>query len=151
MTKTIAALGLLALPVFAQVPLKSAAWQGPEVPCGTYAYSPDLMPLSPSWEWETQNAKPGAGVWPVGYNLTVRKVCLTHAGSFTGPSYAVVGHSGPNGDHVSPYLVNQSGSVCMSYEKDAAVVVTGGEYFDIHAGCSVGSHHVILQLWYTQP
>lgn len=150
-----AALAIAAVQAAAQTPLKSATWRGPDVACGYQipGRSDDVMPLDNANHWETQNAPPGAGVWPAGYSVTVRKVCVTHGGSFSAPSYAVVGHSGPNGDHVSPY-VNvpwTGGTECMSYEKDAPVVVTGGEYFDVHANCASGTHHVILQLWYTQP
>lgn len=140
------ALGLAGA-TFAQVPLKSAAWAGPPIPCDG---GDQLMWLHASGAWHTQGAAPGAGDWPAGQNLTVRKICVTHLGPFSGHSYAVSGHSGPNGDHVSPYVVGQ-GTQCMSYEKDAPIVVTGGEYFDVHASCQSGSHSVVLQLWYTQP
>lgn len=143
------ALGLAAACALAQVPMKSAAWEGFALAC---TGNDTLMPLQggPAYNWHTQTATPGAGQWPAGQNLTARKVCVTHKGQFSGDSYAVVGHSGPNGDHVSPYVIGV-GTQCMSYEKDAPVVVTGGEYFDVHAACQSGSHSVVLQLWYTQP
>lgn len=136
------------LPVEAQTPLRSAAWAGPTIQCGESptAANADLMPLDALNHWETQNAHPGAGQWPDGYSTTIRKVCLSHVGNFQA-GYAVVGHSGPNGDHVTPFVIG-IGTLCMNYEADAPVVVTGGEYFDVHAGCSSGSHAIILQLWY---
>lgn len=137
----------IAFTAMAVVPLKSATWAGPSVSCTT---GDQLMPLDNSGNWHTQLAPPGAGVWPAGYNLTVRKICVTHRGSFSGDSYALSGHSGPNGDHVSPYVVG-TGTQCMNYEADAPVVVTGGEYFDVHAMCNSGWHSVVLQIWYTQP
>lgn len=150
-----ALLCIVALAAIAQtaIPMQSATWRGPEIACGTGLNGADLMPLNGQYpgQWETQNAPPNAGVWPAGYNLTVRKVCLMHGGSFTGPSYAVVGHSGPNGDLVTPWVGRSGDSQCMSYEKDAAIVVTGGEYFDVHAGCASGSHFVVMQIWYTRP
>lgn len=134
--------------VHAQAPLKSSAWRGYALAC---TGNDTLMPLDggPNYNWHTQSAPSGAGPYPAGYNITVRKVCVTHFTSDPN-AYAVVGHSGPNGDHVSPVVIG-NGTQCMSYEKDAPVVVIGGEYFDVHAACNSGSHSAILQLWYTQP
>lgn len=157
MTKLLLGLILATLSTIAcaqsALPLKSAAWRGPDIACGSSptAAGADLMPLDGSMHWETQNAPPGAGPWPAGYNLLVRKVCVSHGGTFAdSDGYAVVGHSGPNGDHVSPWLLGK-GTICLSYDWDSPVVVTGGEYFDVHAGCSSGTHYVVLQLWYVQP
>lgn len=150
---------LFVLPAIAQTPLRSVTWGANPIQCGTSptAGGADLMPLDSNNNWETQNAIPGAqsqspNTWAqdgAGRNITVRKVCVAHYGTFTN-GYAVVGHSGPNGDHVSPYLIGK-GQACMEFPADAPVVVTGGEYFDVHAGCESGSHAVTLQIWYTRP
>lgn len=140
---------LFSLSASAQVPMKSAAWQSPTVACGTGHPSADVMPFDWSGNWNTQNVLPGAGKWPAGQSLSVRRVCVAHLGDFTG-GYAVGGHSGPNGDHVTPYVPGMN-SRCMYYEHEAPVVVTGGEYFDVHADCSSGMHYVVLTIWYTQP
>ena len=149
---TFIALLFYAFSAFAQSALKSAAWAGPDTPCGVYPPSPagDLMPLDGAGNWNTYSSVPGAHVgWNPNQNMTVRKVCIVHEGNMTGASYAVVGHNGPNGDWVTP-RINTTEAFCMSFDS-VPVVFTGGEYFDIHAGCTSGSHHVILTIWYTQP
>lgn len=142
-------LGIAEMAIAQVPPLLSAAWGGVTASCSG---ADQLMPLDGSFRWDTQNSPPGAGIWPTGRNLIVRKVCIRHMVSAPGfNDYAVAGHSGPNGDHVTPYAQSNGPAACMSYD-GSPVVVTGGEYFDVHASCSVGGvHSVILQIWYEKP
>ncbi len=93
-------------------------------------------------------ASPGSGVFPTA-PFVIRHVNVTHwidhADAY---SYAVVGHSGPNGDHVSPFLVG-AGSIGISYSGDAAPVFAEGDYLDVHASCGGRKHRVAVQIWYT--
>lgn len=94
-------------------------------------------------------AAPGAGKFPSGA-FFLRKVSITHSidGVPGAGSYAVVGHSGPNGDWVSPMIVGALGHALISYDADAAPLFTPGEYFDLHADCERGSHWASAVFWY---
>jgi hypothetical protein len=130
------------------VAMKSASWQGAPVACGPNAGSPDdTMPLGGTGEWNTITAQPGGGQFPNDRILNIYAVCVSHFGSFNN-ARAFSGHSGPNGDPVTPYVIGQ-GTQCMTYNT-TPVVFTPGEYFDVHADCDTGgTHTAILQIWYT--
>lgn len=137
---------LFSVVAMAVVPLKSATWGNQQINCDG---SDQLMWLGPNAAWNTNMVAPGSGPWNPANAVTVRRVCVSHFGSFT-DGYAVSGHVGPNGDLVTPYVINK-GTQCMTYDADAAVVVLPYEYFDVHASCNSGWHSVVLQIWYTQP
>jgi hypothetical protein len=79
---------------------------------------------------------PGSGVFPTpgvngaSGNFWVRQVSVTVSSGQPG-NWVVVGHSGPNGDLISEYvLVGQT--KLTRYDADAAVLFTAGEIFDAH-------------------
>lgn len=126
------------LPVHAQsntIPLKSFGYQSLAVACDG---KDQLLPFDPARNWKMAPgfALPAAGKFPVG-NFYLRRVAITHAiaGDTGGLSYAVIGHSGPNGDWVSPPIVG-TGHAEMSFDADAAPLFTAGEYFDLHTSCA---------------
>ncbi len=132
------------LPAHAQsntVPLKSFGYQSLIISCDG---KDQLLPFDASRNWKMgrEFAEPGAGKFPEG-NFYLRRVAISHAiqGDTGGLSYAVVGHSGPNGDWVSPLVVG-TGHAEISFDADAAPLFTAGEYFDLHASCaSAGRWH----------
>lgn len=136
---------LLAGTVIAQTPMKSFSFQTQSLRCNT---EDQLMPLSPGVTFAPP-ALPGAGVLPRG-DFLIRKVCVGHwiAGS-QDDSYIVVGHSGVNGDHISPMFAG-SQTICMDFPNDAPVKFAAGEYLDIHSACTQGTHWATLQIWFTQ-
>jgi hypothetical protein len=78
----------------------------------------------------------------------VRAVAVSHdVHGDVADSYAVVGHSGPNGDQISPLMVGR-GTQTISYPEDAAPLFTAGEYFDLHSRCMAGEHWTTVQIWY---
>lgn len=144
-------------------PMKSFGFRSSAVPCARSAEETarivDLMPLDPSGNLFAPPARPGAGVqrdvngefiFPTG-SFSIRRVCVAHwiSGNQT-DAYAMAGHSGPNGDLVSPPVVG-TGKECAEYPADAPVVFTAGDYLDVHAGCLGDSHWIVLLVWYTQP
>jgi hypothetical protein len=115
--------------------LKSFGYQSLTVPCdGT----DQLLRFGKNQEWKMAPgfAVPGAGEFPEG-NFYLRHVAISHEilGDTGGLSYAVIGHSGPNGDWVSPMVVG-TGQAEISFGADAAPLFTAGEYFDLHASCA---------------
>jgi hypothetical protein len=93
-------------------------------------------------------AMPGAGKFPSG-SFYLRRVSITHIvdGEAGAGAYAVIGHSGPNGDWVSPMIVG-NGQAEIAYDADAAPLFTPGEYFDFHTNCARGSHWGSAAFWY---
>lgn len=94
---------------------------------------------------------PGAGPWPAG-NFSIRYVCISHyVNGVTANAYAVVGHSGPNGDWISP-MIQGSTQQCIVYPYETPVQFTVGEYLDVHTSCQTGSNHwVAMSVGYTVP
>lgn len=126
------------LPVHAEtktVTLKSFGYQSLMIRCDG---KDQLLPFDAKRNWKMAPgfAAPGAGKFPEG-NFYLRRVAISHKieGDAGGQSYAVIGHSGPNGDWVSPMLAG-SGHAEISFDVDAAPLFTAGEYFDLHASCS---------------
>lgn len=138
---------LLAAPAFAS-PLMSFALAGNPVVCNG---ADQLMPIDGLGNTFAPPARPGAGQFPLG-SFSIRRVSLTHwiTGGSQG-SYAVVGHSGPHGDHITQMFTGQ-GTTTMIYDADAPVAFSIGEYLDVHTMCPVGSQHwVEATVWYTSP
>jgi hypothetical protein len=117
------------------IPLKSFGYRSLTVPCDG---KDQLLPfdLKRDWKMAPGFAAPGAGKFPEG-NFYLRRVSISHAieGDTGGSSYAVIGHSGPNGDWVSPMVVG-TGHAELSFDADTAPLFTVGEYFDLHASCA---------------
>jgi len=117
------------------LPLKSFSYQSLTVSCDG---KDQLLPFDTTSNWKIapEFAAPGAGKFPEG-NFYLRRVAISHAiqGDTGGMSYAVIGHSGPNGDWVSPVVVG-TGHAEISFDADAAPLFTAGEYFDLHASCA---------------
>jgi hypothetical protein len=126
-------------------PLRSFSYRSQTV----YGNGTDqLMPFDDNGHWQMAYgfAAPGAGKFPQG-SFWVRKVAITHwLQRPTQNSYAVVGHSGENGDWVSPMIVG-CGQAVTSYD-GAAPLFTPGEYFDVHACCHKGKHWVAVCFWW---
>lgn len=116
------------------IPLKSFGYQSLTVSCDG---KDQLLPFDTnrSWKMAPGFAEPGAGKFPEG-NFYLRRVAISHGiqSDTGGLSYAVIGHSGPNGDWVSPVVVG-TGHAEISFDADAAPLFTAGEYFDLHASC----------------
>jgi hypothetical protein len=127
--------------------LKSFAYQSIIVPC---TGNDQLLPFNAKGDWKMAPgfATPGAGKFPSG-SFYLRRVSVTHSidGIPGGGSYAVIGHSGPNGDWVSPMIVG-TGQAGISYDADAAPLFTPDEYFDLHTNCAHGSHWASASFWY---
>lgn len=126
-------------------PLKSFGYMTADVPCTSHD---QLMPLDAAGNNKAPPALPGSGDFPAGL-FYVRQVCVSHTiqGGPSDYSYAVVGHSGPNGDLISPLLPG-TGSTCIAFNT-APVVFSPGEYIDLHAKCVRGTHWATLQIWFT--
>ena len=136
------------LPAYAEtIPLKSFSYQSLVVSCDG---KDQLLPFNTKGDWKMAPgfAVPGAGEFPDG-KFYLRQVSITHSigGQAGDGSYAVVGHSGPNGDWVSPMIVG-SGQAEISYPQDAAPLFTPGEYFDLHTNCARGNHWGSASFWY---
>ncbi len=116
-------------------PLKSFGYQSLPIPCDG---KDQLLPFDASRNWKMAPgfAAPGAGAFPEG-SFYLRRVAISHAilGDTGGLSYAVIGHSGPNGDWVSPMVVG-TGHAEISFDADAAPLFIAGEYLDLHAACA---------------
>jgi hypothetical protein len=126
--------------------LKSFSYMSQTVACNG---DDQLLPFDKKGDWKMAAgyAPPGAGEFPSG-NFYVRAVTVSHAiNGNIADSYAVVGHGGPNGDHVSPWLMGP-GTQMITYPEDAAPLFTAGEYFDLHARCISGNHWATMQIWY---
>lgn len=135
-------------PLFAQAfPLKSFAYQSRPVSC---TGGDQLLPFDAAGNWKLQPgfAKPGSGEFPNG-SFYLRLVSISHSidGEAGSAAYAVVGHSGPNGDWVSP-MITGNGHADISFPADAAPLFTPGEYFDLHATCKRGEHWASVAFWY---
>ncbi len=117
------------------IPLKSFGYESLTVACDG---KDQLLPFDAKRNWKMAPgfATPGAGKFPEG-NFYLRRVTISHAieGDTGGLSYAIIGHSGPNGDWLSPMIVG-SGQAEISFDADAAPLFTAGEYFDLHATCA---------------
>jgi hypothetical protein len=117
------------------VSLKSFGYMSLTLPCDG---KDQLLAFDPNHNWKMAPgfAAPGAGKFPDG-NFYLRRVAISHAiqGDTGGSSYAVIGHSGPNGDWVSPMIVG-TGNAQISFDADAAPLFSAGEYFDLHASCA---------------
>lgn len=127
-------------------PLKSFSYMSQTVTCDG---GDQLLPFDKKGDWKMAPgyAPPGAGEFPSG-NFFVRVVTLSHTiDGKVADSYAVVGHSGPNGDHISPWMVGP-GTQMIAYPEDAAPLFTAGEYFDLHSRCMSGIHWATMQIWY---
>lgn len=162
-TITFGLLLLFSAAAFGQVvPMKSFGFRSPSINChrsaSEVALDPDgnitdLMPLDGARNVFAPPAVPGSRpqfilTFPPG-NFKIRKVCLTHwVNGSQANAYAVVGHWGPNGDHISP-MFGGSDTRCMDFPVDAPVVFTAGEYLDVHAGCEGDWHWITLHIWYT--
>lgn len=135
---------LVTTSAYGQTPLKSFAFRSPDMPCTGHD---ELMPL----DGQGNAFAPPARSSPIEMqaNFKIRIACISH--SIKGeqhPSWALIGHWGPNGDHTSPVVLG-TGTQCLSFPADAPVVFTKGEYLDVHAACVRGSHWVMMQIWYT--
>ena len=144
-------------------PMRSFGYETPTIGCN-YRGSPsgdDRIPLSGKLDigdpknYTAPPAPPGSGVFPGGA-FTIRKVFIAHvvntsSGSVT-DAYAVAGHSGMNGDWVTPMIIGANAMGENSYPADAPVKFAVGEYLDIHAGCTgAATHSVKMAVWYTVP
>ena len=105
------------------IPLKSFGYQSLTISCDG---KDQLLPFDTNRNWKMAPgfAVPGAGKFPQG-NFYLRRVAISHAifgdtgGLSYAVSYAVIGHSGPNGDWVTPMVVG-SGHAEMSFDADAS-------------------------------
>ena len=64
-------------------------------------------------------------------------------------AYALIGHSGVNGDVASPTVVGagEKGFPPFSIRRP----YTPGEHIDVHKYCTVGHSWVYMTIWFTQP
>lgn len=117
------------------IPLKSFSYQSLTVSCDG---KDQLLPFGANGNWKMapESALAAAGKFPES-NFYLRRVAISHTiqQDTGGSSYAVIGHSGPNGDWVSPMVVG-TGHAEISFDADAAPLFTAGEYFDLHASCA---------------
>jgi hypothetical protein len=89
---------------------------------------------------------PGSGSFPSG-DFYVRAIAVT-VPSGTAGNWALIGHSGPNGDWVTPpVLVGHT--EWFKYPDDAAPLFTAGEYFDCHIATNDNSISALIAFWYT--
>jgi hypothetical protein len=128
---------LLGMPAQAQTQaLKSFAY-------ASTGCSGGLMYFGSNWAMGAQWAQPGSGTFPSG-DFWIRAVSLTYFGS--GNDWAIVGHSGPNGDWVTPPAL-PGHTIKIVYPPDASPLFTAGEYFDVHSSCSSGAD-ALVAIWY---
>jgi hypothetical protein len=107
-----------------------------------------LLTFSKDGKWRmglgADMAPPGAGIFPTG-NFNLRRVGLTVMGGSV-DDWALIGHSGPNGDWVS-LAVPSGKSEWMDFPSDASPLFSAGEYFDAHVSNCNGTH-VLVSFWY---
>lgn len=87
-----------------------------------------------------------AGLFPTG-NAWIRSISLTVFGGNAG-DWAIVGHSGPNGDWVTPPVVAGAAGHAekmVTFDGDAAFFFAAGEYLDVHCHPEM---HVIVWVSY---
>lgn len=118
---------------FAQTPLKSFSYESDGCSNGLmlfYGQNYMLQPGNP----------PGAGEFPTGA-FWIRNVSLTFT-SDDKTETAVVGHWGPNGDLLSPFVIaNQWGSI--SYPSDGVPLFSPGEYLDVHVNSNCNNNESV--------
>lgn len=136
----------------AQTPMRSFTYISPLLRCS----GDQLMPLDQQGNTLAPPAAPAGGFgpgiaeFPRG-SFRIRSVCVTHqiiGSTVSDLSYAVAGHHGVNGNDMTPRIVG-SGHACKDYPADAPILFSEGEYVDVHAACSSGSHWAALQIWFT--
>lgn len=124
---------IIASAAFAQTPLKSFSYESDGCSNGLmlfYGQNYMIQPGNP----------PGAGDFPQGA-FWIRNVSLTFT-SNDNTETAVVGHSGPNGDLLSPFVIaNQWGSI--SYPSDGAPLFSPGEYLDVHVNSNCNNNESV--------
>jgi hypothetical protein len=104
------------------------------------------------WDGSTTNFKltnaiaMGAGQFPAG-NAWIRGASVTLMGGASG-DWAIIGHSGANGDWVTSRAVTNGtvGQASNIFDDAAAYYFTNGEYFDVHMSGTTG--YVIVKIDY---
>lgn len=131
----------------------SASAQTAPAPLKSFAYvsngcSGGLFTFGSSFQING-STPPGSFIWPTG-DFYIRKVSLTITNPSPNPTaWAIVGHSGPNGDWItSPVFENETR--VMPFSADAAPLFTAGEYFDVHGDCD-GSTAILAVWWEPAP
>ncbi|MGC2032945.1 MAG: hypothetical protein WA642_23215, partial [Steroidobacteraceae bacterium] len=140
-----------AQPVAAQsvTPMKSFAYAS-----GGCTNTPAaLLTFGGSGAWQmglgSGMAAPGSGTFPTG-DFYVREISLSVIGGSPG-NWAVIGHSGPNGDWVTG-AVQPGQTKTFRFFQDAAPLFTAGEYFDAHiASCVSGMSILVVFSWVPAP
>jgi len=144
-----------------RTPMLSFGYRTPTVACNYHGgpTGDDRLPLSVKLpltdpkSYTAPPALPDSGHFPPG-QFFIRKIFVAHiitGGPVTG-AYAVVGHSGPNGDWVSPMVIGPNAVGKNSFPADAPVIFAPGEYLDIHAGCTgPATQSAVIAIWYTVP
>lgn len=93
-------------------------------------------------------AQPGSFYFPTG-NFYIRKVSLTLIGGGA-TNWAIVGHSGPNGDWITKPAITGHDSL-MDYDIDAAPLFTAGEFLDVHISFCDGVSGLVAVWWEPAP
>lgn len=88
--------------------------------------------------------QPGAGNLPTDTEWYVRKIGLTYLGGSANTDWAIVGHSGPNGDWCTP-ACPAGQYVEVDFPADAPVQFENGEYFDVHV--TGGGQILVVFFW----
>lgn len=117
-------------------------------PLKSFAYassgcSSGLLTFSGTYQMTSVPA--GAGQLPAG-NFWIRAISLTFLSSLSA-EWSIVGHSGSNGDWVTPPTLSNS-TASIVYPADAAPLFTVGDYLDVHVlSCSYGEN-ALVSVWY---
>ncbi len=128
-------------------PLKSFAYAS--IGCTAVSGAP-LLVFGPNNQWKMGPgyAPSGAGPLP-SINFWIRSISVTFFNDGAVPQeWAIVGHSGPGGDWVSPAVVANYGAVTKDYPSDAAPLFTLGEYLDFHVFTCDHGERVVISVWY---
>lgn len=139
----------LAICCFIVLPLQVAAAQTSALK--SFAYQSDncinnFLYFSNNWQINASNP-PGAGSFLTG-NFWVRAISLAYFNNGGTNDWAVVGHSGPNGDWITPPAIAGRDTVTIVYPADTAPKFTAGEYFDVHTGSCSGGEWGFVTIWY---
>jgi hypothetical protein len=98
------------------------------------------------WQMGPGFVAPGSGVLPT-TDFYIRAIGLTVMGGNAG-DWAVIGHSGSNGDWVTPKLLVGQPPLIMRFDADAAPLFTLGEYLDAHKGLSDSALMISVCFWW---
>lgn len=104
-----------------------------------------LMTFGSDWRMGPGWAAPGSGVLPT-TNFWIRAISITLLGG-SSTDWAIVGHSGPNGDWITAPAVNGTTEPII-YPEDAMPYFTLGEYLDVHAPANAGN--ALVNVWYVE-